>query len=141
MKADRFERDMKEQSVKWKRTATSHLGKQPSHLAHTLSRPLHIFWKSRSLVPINGSVPLSNVYKRTPQLQISAGLPYDCLCTTSGAIKWGVPTLPEKKKYHQTHFFNCKKIYTGNFQMSPIAFIILLKTIYIYLYLKIYITW
>lgn len=99
MKADRFERDMKEQSVKWKRTATSHLGKQPSHLAHTLSRPLHIFWKSRSLVPINGSVPLSNVYKRTPQLQISAGLPYDCLCTTSGAIKWGVPTLPKKKRY------------------------------------------
>lgn len=97
MKADRFEREMKEQSVKWKRTATSHLGKQPSHLAHTLSRPLQMFWKSRSLVPINGSVPLSNVYKRTPQLQMSAGLPYDCLCTTSGAIKWGVPTLPVKE--------------------------------------------
>lgn len=32
----------------------------------------------------------------TPHPQTSTGLPYGSLLTTSGAMKWGVPTRPEE---------------------------------------------
>lgn len=134
---------MKEQSAKWKRTGTSHLGKQPSHLSHTLSRPLQIFWKRRSLVPINGNVPLSNVYNNTPQLQISAGFPYDCRWTTSGAIKWGVPTRPKQNKGSKDHSKIANKLFDWkliklNYMLNIVKYSLLKKFLYFGEVLKYY---
>nr|CAD7441655.1 unnamed protein product [Timema bartmani] len=50
------------------------------------------------LMPRKGRVPDKRICKSTPADQMSAGLPYCCLLTTSGAMKCGVPTRPKHNK-------------------------------------------
>lgn len=55
--------------------------------------PLTIFfYRSLSLVPLNGKQPFNMAYRRTPQAQMSTGGPhYSFLSTISGAMQLGVP--------------------------------------------------
>lgn len=76
-------------------------------LVFTCTRPLQIASRSLSREPTNGSVPVSRTWSSTPADQTSPGFPYCLRWITSGAMKCGQPTRPERPR---TPLDACKTI-------------------------------